>query len=102
LGDFEMCPGTGVTAYWATDISQKKARAKAKAKAAEKKAKNLPKVYNYYCPHCLFQTNDYSKKCPECQSSKLIRTHKNQDGGSKKKIKKKSNEVPLKLKPLKL
>jgi Zn finger protein HypA/HybF involved in hydrogenase expression len=33
---------------------------------AEMKAEELPKEYDYYCPACLFQTNDFSVLCPKC------------------------------------
>lgn len=37
------------------------------AKHSEKQAQSLPKKYNYYCNSCLFQTNKFSKRCPECR-----------------------------------
>lgn len=42
-------------------------------KAAEK-ADNLPKVFNYVCPRCLFQTNKLYNRCPECKVGKLRKT----------------------------
>lgn len=30
------------------------------------------KQFNYYCPHCLFQTNDYNKFCPKCRRGRLV------------------------------
>ena len=41
----------------------------------EKKIASTYKQFNYYCPHCLFQTNDFTKICPECRSSKLLKTN---------------------------
>jgi lipopolysaccharide biosynthesis regulator YciM len=51
-----------------------KYRAKQEAKSAKNKAHNLPKVFEYYCPHCLFQTNEYTKLCPKCRSHRLVKT----------------------------
>jgi len=30
--------------------------------------------FDYYCPHCLFQTNDLKKICPECRRGRLLKT----------------------------
>jgi hypothetical protein len=38
------------------------------------KAENLPKVFDYYCPGCLFQTNTMTDICPECNKKKLMKT----------------------------
>jgi rubredoxin len=62
---------------------REKNRARQEARKAEKKAKNLPKVFDFYCPHCLFQTNEFTKICPECRSHRLERTQKK--GNRKKK-----------------
>jgi hypothetical protein len=43
------------------------------AKRSETQASTLPKKFNYYCNSCLFQTNEYSKKCPKCGSGTLER-----------------------------
>jgi len=37
---------------------------------------NLPKVYNFYCPKCLYQTNEEVKLCPNCQKGILSPTTK--------------------------
>ena len=66
--------GTGTTAYWAGKVAAEKVRAKEGAKDAKKKVKKLPKEFDYYCPHCLFQTNEYSKICPECRTGRLEKT----------------------------
>ena len=34
----------------------------------------LPKVYDFYCPRCLFQTNDDVKMCPNCKEGRLLPT----------------------------
>ena len=39
-----------------------------------RKISELPKEFNYYCPSCLYQTNDYVKICPKCNNSKLSAT----------------------------
>jgi hypothetical protein len=41
------------------------------AKHSEKQAQSLPKIYSYYCNSCLFQTNNYSKRCPKCRMGNL-------------------------------
>lgn len=41
---------------------------------AENKGKELPKTYDYYCPHCLHQTNRKLKMCPQCGDGKLLKT----------------------------
>jgi RNA polymerase subunit RPABC4/transcription elongation factor Spt4 len=51
-----------------------KARAKQEAEDAKKKSENLPKKYKYYCPNCLYQTNEYVKLCPECRKVRLEQT----------------------------
>jgi lipopolysaccharide biosynthesis regulator YciM len=66
--------GTGTTAYWVGKVAADKHRAKEEAKRAKRKAKNLPKVFDYYCPHCLFQTNEYKKICPQCRNRRLEKT----------------------------
>ncbi|UCE36987.1 MAG: hypothetical protein JSW00_16065 [Thermoplasmata archaeon] len=35
---------------------------------------NLPKKYDFFCPHCLFQTNDLAKVCPNCGKGELFPT----------------------------
>ena len=40
---------------------------------AKKKAENLSKEYDYYCPRCLFQSNKKKKICPKCSSGSLER-----------------------------
>lgn len=34
----------------------------------------LPKVYDFYCPRCLYQTNDKVEVCPNCGMGKLSPT----------------------------
>jgi len=34
----------------------------------------LTKQFDYFCPKCLYQTNVYVKKCPECNGGKLKKT----------------------------
>ena len=38
---------------------------------ARRKAENLPRVYQYYCPSCLYQTNEKHDGCPKCGGSGL-------------------------------
>jgi len=38
--------------------------------------KTLPKIYNFYCPHCLHQTNKVMEVCPNCGVGKLAPTKK--------------------------
>ncbi len=38
---------------------------------------NLPKVYDFYCPKCLYQTNEQVEFCPNCQTGKLSPTTRN-------------------------
>ena len=40
---------------------------------------NLPKVYDFYCPKCLYQTNEQVEICPNCKAGKLSRTIKDLD-----------------------
>ena len=40
---------------------------------------DLPRVYDFYCPKCLYQTNEQAKLCPNCQKGKLSPTSKNLD-----------------------
>lgn len=35
---------------------------------------NLPIIYNFYCPKCLYQTNEEVEICPNCQKGVLSRT----------------------------
>ena len=44
------------------------------AESARSKAENLPKEFEYYCPGCLFQTNEPSRTCPKCGERDLERT----------------------------
>jgi hypothetical protein len=37
---------------------------------------NLPKVYDYYCPRCLYQTNEDVEYCPNCKVGRLSPTTK--------------------------
>lgn len=67
--------GTGTSAHFAGKIAAQKHRAKTDAKEAEKTAKNLNKEFDYYCPHCLYQTNEYTKLCPRCRSKRLEKTY---------------------------
>lgn len=38
---------------------------------------SIPKVYDYYCPKCLYQTNEYVEHCPNCEIGVLLPTTKN-------------------------
>jgi hypothetical protein len=38
---------------------------------------NLPKVYDFYCPRCLYQTNEDVENCPNCEIGVLSPTTKN-------------------------
>jgi len=40
---------------------------------------NLPKVYDFYCPKCLYQTNEQVEICPNCETGNLMPTTKNPD-----------------------
>ena len=40
---------------------------------------NIPKVYDFYCPKCLYQTNEKVKLCPNCQKGILSPTKKDLD-----------------------
>jgi RNA polymerase subunit RPABC4/transcription elongation factor Spt4 len=55
-------------------LAAEKARAKQEAEEAKKKADSLPKEFNYYCSNCLYQTNEYTKMCPQCKRHRLERT----------------------------
>ena len=66
--------GLGIFAFFLGRFLGAKYRAKEEALWAERKTKNLPKEFDYYCPHCLFQTNEYSKICPQCRSKRLEKT----------------------------
>ena len=63
----------GLLAYFFGKLEKEKIRTKAEIKRAKKRASQLPKAYNYYCPQCLFQTNRYSKFCPRCKRGRLKR-----------------------------
>jgi lipopolysaccharide biosynthesis regulator YciM len=32
------------------------------------------KKFDYYCPHCLYQTNEFKKICPECRRGRILKT----------------------------
>ena len=40
---------------------------------------DLPKVYDFYCPKCLYQTNEQVEYCPNCQTRKLSPTTQHLD-----------------------
>jgi hypothetical protein len=40
---------------------------------------NLPKVYDFYCPRCLYQTNEDIELCPNCKIGKITPTTRNPD-----------------------
>ncbi len=44
---------------------KKVTRLQSEAIEAEIKAENLEKRYDYYCPACLFQTNEFTVICPK-------------------------------------
>ena len=66
--------GLSILAHFLGRFWGKKYRAKEEAKEAERRSKNIPKEFDYYCPHCLFQTNEYSKICPQCRRQRLEKT----------------------------
>ena len=45
---------------------EKVSRLQSEAIEAEMKAENLEKSYDYYCPACLYQTNEFTVECPKC------------------------------------
>jgi rubrerythrin len=53
-----------------------KERKDLEVEAAEAAAasKHIPKSFNYYCPSCLYQTNEDPKKCPKCGFKPLKET----------------------------
>jgi hypothetical protein len=53
------------------DIRKERAEIKKQTNA---ELNNLPKVYEFYCPRCLFQTNEEAKLCPNCKESRLLPT----------------------------
>lgn len=38
---------------------------------------NIPKIYDFYCPRCLYQTNEDVEYCPNCEIGVLSPTTKN-------------------------
>jgi hypothetical protein len=50
------------------DIKDKRAEIR---EQTDSELKKLPKVYDFYCPRCLFQTNEDSKLCPNCRDGGL-------------------------------
>jgi len=55
-------------------ISRHKNELKVSAKFSRNMSWKLPKEFDYYCPGCLHQTNEYSKRCPECKKQRLLKT----------------------------
>jgi hypothetical protein len=53
------------------DIKKERSEIKDQSKAELKK---LPKVYEFYCPRCLYQTNEEAKLCPNCKEGRLLPT----------------------------
>jgi hypothetical protein len=53
------------------DIRKERAEIKDQSNA---ELKNLPKVYEFYCSRCLFQTNEEAKLCPNCKEGRLLPT----------------------------
>lgn len=49
---------------------------RASIRASKRKAGILPKEFDYYCPGCLHQTNEHSKRCPQCRKQRLLKTGK--------------------------
>lgn len=45
---------------------KKTSRLQAEAIEAEIEAENLEKSFDYYCPACLYQTNEFTVECPKC------------------------------------
>lgn len=44
------------------------------ANEAKAAAKRTRKVYSYFCPSCLYQTNKFQQSCPKCKGSELRST----------------------------
>ncbi len=40
---------------------------------------NIPKVYEFYCPRCLYQTNEDVEYCPNCGIGVLLPITKNRE-----------------------
>jgi len=60
--------------YWfklRKDIDKEKENIKTNS---DRKIFSTNKEFDYYCPHCLFQTNEFDKICPECRSGRLMDT----------------------------
>ena len=55
-------------------ISSHKHELRALVKTSKRRAGRLPKEFDYYCPGCLHQTNEYSRRCPECKKQRLLKT----------------------------
>jgi hypothetical protein len=53
------------------DISKERAGIKYQT---DTELKKLPKVYDFYCPRCLYQTNEEAKLCPNCKEGRLQNT----------------------------
>ena len=65
--------GSGTSAYY-NRLLKEKLDANRAADRAKSKADRVQKKYKYFCPHCLFQTNEYSKICPKCRRGRLEKT----------------------------
>jgi len=66
-------------------------RVKEQAKKAKKKAETLPLEFKFYCPRCLYQTNEESVFCPACGTSKLLHSEQKKDETPKKEVTKESD-----------
>ena len=58
----------------AIEHSLKSVKLEMEAVNARKKSQDIPKVYSYYCPNCLYQTNEKSIRCPRCKEGRLRKT----------------------------
>ena len=67
------CSGSDTSAYdnW---LFKEKLDTQRAADDAKDKAERGQKRFKYFCPHCLYQTNEYSKVCPKCRRGRLEET----------------------------
>jgi lipopolysaccharide biosynthesis regulator YciM len=46
-------------------------------KENKERLRSMPMKFKYLCSTCLYQTNEFTKSCPMCESVKLQKTEKN-------------------------
>lgn len=64
--------------FWRTRrIDRIKREKLAKQYSSSLEVIKLPKVYDFYCPKCLYQTNEKVRLCPNCKIGILSSTTKN-------------------------